>query len=160
MTTFHRQTSRSRLQRFGDMLRSLINVLETYFAPIVDFVARGIIGYFFIKSGLSKYEDYWGTKATFNKLDPIPYIPPSVETYMATGIEILCPVLLFLGLSVRFFAAPALLVTLIIMEAAQPSAAPWTQNPRYLMMIPLAFFIARGPGNLSIDFFLRRRRGE
>lgn len=84
----------------------------------------------------------------------LPLIPPEIAATMAATAEHLFPLLLVIGLATRFSALALLGMTAVIEIFVYPDAYPthgtWAAIFLYLM--------ARGPGVLSVDHWLARRR--
>jgi len=85
----------------------------------------------------------------------LPLVPPETAALLAAGAEHVFPVLLVLGLATRLSASALLLMTLVIQLFVYPAAWPthgvWAAAMLWLM--------ALGPGALSLDRLLARRRG-
>ncbi|HSG65433.1 MAG TPA: DoxX family protein, partial [Gammaproteobacteria bacterium] len=73
--------------------------------------------------------------------------------HLATYAEHLFPLLLIVGLGSRLSAAALLAMTAVIQVFVYPGA--WTTH--LLWAAALAFIIFRGPGQLSMDHWLRQR---
>jgi putative oxidoreductase len=84
----------------------------------------------------------------------LPLIPPELAALLATAAEHVFPLLLVLGLATRLSAFALLLMTLVIQLFVYPAAWPthgvWAAAMLWLM--------ALGPGALSLDRLLARRR--
>jgi putative oxidoreductase len=83
----------------------------------------------------------------------LPVLPPELAAYMATGIELTTPVLLWIGLATRASAAVLLGMTLVIELFVYPLA--WPTHLMWAAM--LAVLLCYGPGKLSLDWLIRRR---
>lgn len=80
---------------------------------------------------------------------------PEVVAPLTTTLEHVLPILLILGLFSRLSAIAVAGMVLIIQFFVYPDAW-WQQHSLYLA--PLLFIIIRGPGQASLDHFLRVRR--
>jgi len=85
----------------------------------------------------------------------LPLLSPDLATYLATAAECALPILLFLGLLTRLSALGLLAMTLVIQIFVYPDAW-WTVHAYWAAL--LLVLIARGPGALSLDHLLFRRR--
>lgn len=85
----------------------------------------------------------------------LPLISPTAAAYVASGLEFVLPLLLFLGLLTRLSAFILLAMTIVIQIFVYPDA--WWTVHAYWMAI-LTVLIARGPGAISLDHLLFRRR--
>ena len=83
----------------------------------------------------------------------LPVISPRLAAYLATYAEHLFPLLLIVGLGSRLSAGALLIMTAVIQLFVYPGA--WSTH--LLWASALAFIIFRGPGQLSMDHWLRRR---
>lgn len=91
--------------------------------------------------------------ALFQEEYALPLLPPVVAATMAAFAEHLFPVLLLLGLATRFSALALLGMTLVIQLFVYPGAYP----THGVWAAVLLFLIAKGPGVLSIDHWIKRR---
>ncbi len=83
----------------------------------------------------------------------LPVISPRLAAYLATYAEHLFPVLLIVGLGSRLSAGALLVMTAVIQFFVYPGA--WSTH--LLWASTLAFIIFRGPGQVSVDHWLRGR---
>jgi len=83
----------------------------------------------------------------------LPVIPPRLAAYLATYAEHLFPILLIVGLGSRLSASALLVMTAVIQIFVYPGA--WSTH--LLWASALAWIIFRGPGQLSIDYWIRAR---
>ena len=133
-------------------------------APLADLLIRLWAAKFFFDSALTKIQ--FVAEFPFVELGPstillfqyeynVPLLAPAAAAYLGTGAELIFPALLALGLAGRL-SALALLVFNIVAVVSYPglNAAGHLQHLLYgtLLLLP----VLRGPGTLSIDFFLRR----
>lgn len=84
----------------------------------------------------------------------VPLISPTVAAYVASALEFVLPVLLFIGLLTRLSAFGLLMMTLVIQIFVYPDAW-WTVHAYWIAI--LIVLIARGPGAVSLDHLLFRR---
>lgn len=82
---------------------------------------------------------------------PIPFMSPEFAAYTGTFFEIICPILLVLGLGTRAAAAILLVMTAFIQFT-------YSQQVIHIhWMVLLAILVAQGGGKLSIDYFIRAK---
>ncbi len=105
----------------------------------------------FLLSGLVKISNFSNTVALFNDEYRVPFIPAVFAAYSATLFELLCPVLLIVGLASRVATLPLLgMVTVIQLTYDQNAQhAYWA----LLLLTILAF----GPGKLALDHLLKNK---
>jgi putative oxidoreductase len=137
----------------------LIRWLEGWPAGLVLLGARLWMASIFFRSGLLKIQNFASAQFLFAEVHPVPFLPPGLAAGLATGFELVCPVLLALGLLTRLAALPLLAMALVIqfvVGAADP--AFWQTEHDYWMLL-LGVLITKGAGRLSLDALLARRSG-
>ncbi len=105
----------------------------------------------FWKSGLTKIDNWETTVFLFEEEYKVPFLPPEIAAYMGTAAELICPVLLVLGLGSRF-AALALIIMTAVIEFTYLSHA---QHSMWAML--LAVIALYGAGKLSLDYLIKRK---
>lgn len=85
----------------------------------------------------------------------LPLISPTLAAYAASAIEFALPTLLVIGLLTRLSAFGLLMMTMVIQIFVFPDA--WWAVHAYWAAI-LIVLVARGPGAISLDHLLFRRR--
>ncbi|MGE0235368.1 DoxX family protein [Methylocystis sp.] len=95
------------------------------------------------------------TFALFADEYKLPLISPTLAAYAASAIEFTLPLLLFIGLLTRLSAFGLLMMTMVIQIFVFPDAW-WTVHAYWAAI--LIVLIARGPGAISLDYLLFRRR--
>lgn len=84
----------------------------------------------------------------------LPLIPPELAAHLAATAEHVFPVLILIGLGTRYSALALLGMTLVIQTFVYPGAYP-THGTWAAVLL---YLIARGPGAISVDHWLARRR--
>jgi len=82
----------------------------------------------------------------------LPFLPPVPAAYMAVTIEVTTPILLVFGLLTRAAAGVLLGMTAVIEVFVYPQA--WPTHIQWAAM--LFVLLARGPGQISLDWLIRR----
>ena len=85
----------------------------------------------------------------------LPLLPPAFAATLAATAEHVFPVLLLLGFATRFSALALLGMTVVIQVFVYPGA----YATHGVWAAVLLFLIAKGPGTLSIDHWIKRRYG-
>lgn len=85
----------------------------------------------------------------------LPLIPPELAATLAASAEHVFPILLLFGLATRFSALALLGMTLVIEIFVYPDAYP----VHGVWATVLLYLIAKGPGRISVDYWLARRYG-
>lgn len=114
-----------------------------------------IAGMMLIAHGLPKVMDFGAKSAAFP--DPLG-LGSTVSLSLAIFGEVVCAVLLMLGLFTRLAAVPFLL-TMLTAAFLVHAADPWAKKEFALLYaIPALTLIFTGPGAFSIDGWRRRHR--
>lgn len=122
-------------------------------SPLYDMAARLYLAYVFFSSGLLRLQDYlngnWSNQIfLFMSEHPVPGIPAEISSVMATGGELVLPVLVALGLFTRLGAAGMLVMTAVI-------EFTYGHFPEHILWAFLAFgLFIRGGGAISLDRFI------
>jgi putative oxidoreductase len=127
-----------------------------YVTPIFDLAIRLWVANVFWKSGLTKIKSWDSTLMLFEYEYSVPLLPTNVAAFLATGAELLFPVLLLLGLASRFSALSLFILNCVaVISYPDISAAGIKDHILWGTMLAVIFF--HGPGLLSADHFLRRK---
>jgi putative oxidoreductase len=113
---------------------------------------RAGIGMVFWNSAQSKLASWDTALYMFREEFKVPVLPPELAAYMATGIELATPILLWVGLATRMSAAVLLGMTLVIEVFVYPLA--WPTHLQWAAM--LLVLLCHGPGKISLDGLIRR----
>ncbi len=150
--------------------------LKTDAAVYAPLLLRILLAYEFFDAGLSKWSgENWFDDLTF----PFPFnlLPTQVNWLLAMGLELVAPVALVLGLSVRFFSAALLMLTWVAILAVhwpaqwQTWAELWrgyavTDQGYGNFKLPLMYammllsLLLSGAGRLSLDSWLTEKRSD
>ena len=140
----------STMQSIDNLLNPLRKLSNMVAVPLYDLGIRVFVALVFFKSGMLRFQDHlngsWDNQLyVFEYEHPVPGIPAEISSVMATGGELVLPILLILGLFGRFAAAGLLIMTLIIELTYQSSL----HHTLYFFLLGSTFL--RGPGCLSVD---------
>ena len=115
------------------------------FWPITDAAMRLFIALHFLRSGLVKAGN-WDTAVLLATEEyPVDWMTPEAAAATGLGIELVAPVLLFLGLFTRPAAAALAILTIV----AQAVYIPTTTNLMLIAM--LVWYVAAGAAAISLD---------
>lgn len=114
---------------------------------------RVSVGAVFFKSGLVKIQSWETTLGLFRDEYALPLLPPNLAAYLGTAAELICPVLIVLGLFARLGAAALFAMTLVIQLFVYP--ANWAEHLMWAAL--LGFIMSRGAGTLSLDAAIARQ---
>jgi putative oxidoreductase len=136
------------------LYRSICLALERIPVALPVLVMRLGVALVFWRSGQAKLPFGNDTVLTlFREEYRLPLLPPELVAYLATTIELGCPVLLVLGFLTRPAAALLLAQTLIIQIFVYPMNYP----DHLLWAGPLLYLLLRGPGAWSFNGAIRNR---
>lgn len=121
-----------------------------FLAPVASVAIRLWIANVFWQSGITKINSWNTTLFLFENEYSVPFIPVECAAYSATAFELLCPVLLVIGLLSRFAALPLLVMTAVIEFTYQ------SNMDHIVWAIMLATIALQGPGRFSMDYFFTR----
>jgi len=127
---------------------------------LVALVARIAAASVFWRSAMTKVDDSFQiedkTFFLFAEEYKVPLLPTEIAAYLATYQELIGAVLLVVGLATRLTALAFIGMVAVIQTFVYPNA--W---PVHLLWFALLFLIlARGPGAISLDHLIWRRRAE
>ncbi|WP_338019258.1 FAD-dependent oxidoreductase [Paraburkholderia tagetis] len=118
--------------------------------PVVDLLIRLWLGEKFFVSGLLKAANWDNALYLAANVYPVSWMAPETAAVVGIIIELLGPVLLFLGLGTRLAAIPLLILSLVIQFAyvALPENLYWAAL--------FGWYLVIGAGPISLDQLLSR----
>ena len=125
-------------------------------SPVVDVVVRIFVATVFFKSGLTKIASWSTTVSLFENEYAVPLLPPEIAAFAGTGVELVFPVLLALGLGSRL-AAFVLFVFNIVAVISYPEIGEVGLRDHQTWGLLLLVTLLHGPGALSLDRLIQRR---
>lgn len=157
--------------RIAVLVRRAVGRLDAIPHSFIAVVARFAIAAVFWNSGQTKVQGFalnivsgefqlgWprladSAVALFEHEYKLPLLPPELAAILAASAEHLLPMLLLFGLATRFSALALLVMTLVIQIFVYPGA--YATHGTWAAV--LLYLVARGPGWLSVDHWLARRR--
>lgn len=124
-----------------------------------DIVVRLYLLKVFFQSGLTKIQSWQSTIDLFAYEYSVPLLPPEIAAYLATGGELIFPVLILVGLMTR----PAA-IGLFVLNAVAAYAYALTDFYNFTGMLDhilwgamILVYILYGPSPLSIDSLLSKK---
>jgi putative oxidoreductase len=109
----------------------------------------------FWRAAWPKWQNWDLTIALFQDeyLAALPFLPAAPMAYLSGVLEIVCSVLVLIGLATRLAALPLLGMTIFIQLFVY-----WNSWPQHILWaVLLIYLIARGPGAWSFDHLLAGR---
>lgn len=165
---------RSAVLRWDERLRELFSATGSFLPGLF---LRLILAFEFMQSGLEKYHgDNWFADIQMQFPFPFNVIPVDVSWFMATWFELIGGALLVLGLGTRYVAVSLIVLTFVAAYAVH-FPMEWHGLIEFWkgyavsddgfgnFKLPLLFIImfmalvGYGPGKLSLDHLIARRRG-
>ena len=126
--------------------------VETWGGSALQLLFRLWMAKIFWDSGMLKLANWDLTVSLFTDVHPVPLLPPGIAATMATGVELICPILLLVGLATRLAAIPMLGMALTI----QFLVPDFYRIEHYYWMMLLLSLIVRGGGMFSADHWVRK----
>ncbi len=139
------------------LYQTLIQKLEAFGAPLADLAVRFWVGLVFFRSGLQKLDDWESTLFLFEYEYAVPLLPFEIAAYMGTAFELAMPIFLFVGLAARLAAVPLLGMALTIQFVLGANNPAYNDFNHFAWMTFLLVIIARGPGVISVDHWVRQK---
>lgn len=126
-----------------------LSILEGGLAPAFDLFLRLWLAQIFWVSGLLKVT-HWDTALALAANEyPVSWLDPATAAFLGVSIELVCPVLLALGLATRLAALPLLALSLVIQFEYKPL------NEHLYWAVLFGWYAVMGAGSLSLDRLLR-----
>lgn len=122
-------------------------------SPGGDLILRLWVANVFFASALTKIQSFETTVMLFENEFTVPLLPPVAAAWMGTGIELLFPVLLAVGLTGRFSAVVLFLFN-IVAAISYPDISDAGVRDHQIWGIMLLVMLLHGPGKLSLDYLL------
>lgn len=124
--------------------------------PFVDLGVRLWVANVFWRSGLASVRDWETTLDLFKYEYSVPLLSPHVAAVLGTGVELIFPVLLAIGLAGRL-SAGVLFVFNIIAAISYPALNEGGLKDHTYWGILLLVTLLHGPGRISMDYLIRRK---
>jgi putative oxidoreductase len=137
------------------LTQPLIKLLD-FLSPLLDLGIRLYVANVFWKSGLTKIQSWDSTVLLFTHEYQVPLLSPELAALLGTGVELVFPVLLVLGLAGRL-SALALFAFNIIAVISYPDLNEIGLKDHVYWGILLLVPLFHGPGKLSLDCWLSRK---
>lgn len=141
----HRLIATNNVRKAGSILR----VCDKILAPSMDFIRRLTLAQLFFISGLLKISDWDNALYLSAHEYPVSWMNPVTAAYIGVAIELICPVLLALGLMTRLAALLLLILTAVSQTAYQPV------NAQVFWIVILGYWVVQGANKHSLDHLLR-----
>jgi len=124
-----------------------------FILPVFDMLLRVWVAKVFFQSGLVKIQSWQSTLMLFEYEYQVPVLSPVLAAWIATGAELMLPLLLLLGLLSRPTAL-VLFVFNIVAVISYPDISAAGIKDHMLWGVMLAMTLIHGPGKISMDYWL------
>lgn len=131
--------------------------LPEHLAPALDLFLRLFLADVFFDSGLTKIQSWDSTLYLFNEEYDVPLLSPVLAAWLATGAELLLPVLLVLGLGWRFAAAGLFILNIVAVVSYHESLSDAGITQHLYWGILLAMLLVTNRNRWSLDAWLEKR---
>ncbi|MBS0271197.1 MAG: DoxX family membrane protein [Proteobacteria bacterium] len=139
-----------KIESLYKLYNSVFDGLDRWLSPLWFFYIRYWLAEVFFKSGLVSISDWENNINLFKYEFNVPLISPELAAYLSTAVELICPVLLILGLGTRF-AALAIFFTALSIELTYIH-----HLDHILWMLASSLLILKGGEKISIDYLLSK----
>jgi len=130
---------------FWGRVGEIVRFGEITLSPFLDLAIRLWLAQIFWVSGILKLMD-WDRALTLAAEEyPVAWMEPVTAAYVGVSIEVICPVLLALGLATRLAAMPMLILSLVIQFEYQQI------NAHLYWAVLFGWYVVMGPGPFSLD---------
>jgi putative oxidoreductase len=141
-------------ERIARLAAPIIRGLESA-APFIDLGVRLWVANVFWRSGLASIHDWQTTLDLFQYEYRVPLLPPHAAAVLGTGVELIFPILLAIGLAGRL-SAFVLFVFNLIAVISYPALSEAGLKDHTYWGILLLVTLLHGPGRISLDYLIRR----
>ena len=147
----------------------LVNLIKTcygwfdtslrWLAPVADLIIRLWIAQVFFMAGLAKITTWQTTIFLFTHEHPVVFLSPPIAATLATGIELIIPLFLVLGLAGR---TPSFILFVFNIMAVMSYPFLWTDagaaglKDHIYWGLLIMMLMTHGYGKLSLDYLLCR----
>jgi putative oxidoreductase len=160
-----------RIFKNNNVIKNLIEKLGSFLCKtslyklkhVADLLARLWVADVFLKSGLSKIQDWNTTIVLFKYVYSTPFLSPEFAAYIGTSAEFILPVFLVLGLGGRI---SILLFFIYNAMCALSFHFLWTPagseglNDHIMWGLLLMLLMFHGSGNISLDYLIHKKYGH
>ena len=128
--------------------------LDAFPQSLLQLLMRFSIFWVFWRSGNLKAANLEQAAGLFREEYKLPILTPEIAAYLATVVELGAPCLILVGLFTRLATLPLIAMTITIQFLVY-----WTDYPSHLLWFSiLVFILVRGPGPISLDALIFRKR--
>jgi putative oxidoreductase len=152
------------LARTIDRMNGFAATVLAPLQPLFLLALRVYVSWQFLKSGWLKLQDWETTQYMFQEEYHVPLLPPELAAAVGTAGEIVFPLLLIVGLLGRYSALGLSAVNVMAVVAyahvLMSEGFEAALGQHHLWGLMLVIVIVFGPGRLSVDAVLARRKAR
>lgn len=158
---------------FGGGVLDALPAWAAWLASLLLLAPRLLLARDFFNSGWSRVTNWGSQDYLFTYIHPLPYIPPqlvddpspyylpgAILAPLTTGLELLLPALLVIGLLGRWagLGCAAMAASIYFLVGGTPIGADFANAAEQMPWIAMGLLLfVLGPGRLSADALIRRR---
>jgi putative oxidoreductase len=139
-----------KIESIYNLYNKVFDGLDKWLSPLWFFYIRYWLADVFFRSGLLGISDWQNNIDLFRDEFKVPILSPEVAAYLSTAVELICPVLLILGLGTRF-AALAIFFTALVIELTYIH-----HLDHILWMLASSLLVLKGAEKISLDYALSK----
>lgn len=140
------------MMTFATNIFQYFSIKTNILQGIALLAARLWIAKVFFYSGLTKIKTWDSTLMLFEYEYNVPVLSPAMAAYLATGAELILPVLLVLGFMTPVAAMGLFIMTLVIEFFVYPGT-----TEHYYWLLILGVLLTLGSGKFSVDHLLHNK---
>lgn len=140
-----------RTKNIAKYYKNIFFYLDFIFMPFLLLVIRLWMASIFWNSGYTKIQDWDDTVGLFRDVYNTPYFTPELAAILTTSFELLCPVLLIMGLATRVAVIPMLIIIAVIQFTFMSS------DQHFYWAVIFLTLLFKGAGLFSMDYLIARK---
>lgn len=138
------------IEKLFKTYNKIFDELDKWLSPLWFFCIRVWLANVFFRSGLVSISDWQNNIDLFKNEFKVPILSPEIAAYLSTAVELICPVLLVLGLGTRL-AALAVAFTALVIEFTYMH-----HLDHILWFFASSIIVLKGPEKLSLDYLFSK----
>ena len=139
-----------KIEPIYNLYNRVFNTLDKWLSPLWFLYIRYWLADVFFRSGLVSISDWQNNIDLFTYEFKTPLLSSELAAYLSTAVELVCPVLLILGLGTRL-AALAIFFTALVIELTYIH-----HLDHILWMLASSLLFLKGGEKLSMDYLLSK----
>jgi len=128
----------------------IFDTLDKWLSPLWFLYVRYWLSAIFFRSGLVSISNWENNIYLFKHEFKFPILSPEIAAYLSTAVELVCPILLILGLGSRL-AALAIFMTALLIELTYMH-----HQDHFLWLFASSLIVLKGAEKISLDYLLTK----